>query len=330
MKLSVLDYGLIDKGKTASQALKESCQLAKRAEDLGFNRFWVAEHHNIKALATSSPEVFMMHLADRTNRIRIGSGGVMALHYSTFKIAENFRMLETLHPNRIDLGIGNSLGTRLVQSALSSIHEKDDYGQVLAQLQGYLSPDKQAPLPLDVNPKSASYPQLWPLSNSEETARTAGQLGLGYTFGIFPYMPKDPIASAKQSTQAYRDAFSPSAQQQEPQVMLAAFIIIAETDDKAQELAKSLDIWMLGNQDFNEFDTYPTYSEASTYPLTEKQKLTIAANRNRMIVGSPQLVKQQLEPLLAASQATELLAIPLVPDIANRITSLELLADLYL
>ncbi|MGT2934754.1 LLM class flavin-dependent oxidoreductase [Streptococcus castoreus] len=330
MKVSVLDYGVIDKEKTPQEALNDTRLLAQKADDLGFNRFWVAEHHNIHAFAISSPELLMMHLANHTKSIRIGSGGIMALHYSSFKIAEMMMTLEALHPNRIDLGLGNSLGTPLVKGALLSTHRKEDYGRVLEELSHYLSFNKENPLAITVNPKGDSYPQLWLLSNSQETAEHAANLGLGYTFGIFPYMPKNPIEEAQKVSACYRQTFTPSSQLTRPQLMLAVFIVIAETDDEAKLLAKSLDIWMLGNQDFNEFKTYPDTEEACSYALTAKQKKVISANRSRMIIGSPQKVKKKLDELIAASQAEELLVIPLVPRIENRLKSLELLANLYL
>ncbi|EIQ81882.1 UNVERIFIED_CONTAM: LLM class flavin-dependent oxidoreductase [Streptococcus canis] len=330
MKVSVLDYGVIDNEKTPQEALLETRCLAQVADKLRFHRFWVAEHHNIYAFATSSPELLMMHLADHTKQIRIGSGGIMPLHYSSFKIAEWMMTLEALHPNRIDLGIGNSLGTPLVQRALSSIHIKEDYGRVIEELSTYLSPDDPNPLPIAVNPKGKVYPQLWLLSNSSETAQLAGQLGLGYTFGIFPYMPKDPIREAQEVSACYRQTFKPSSHFKNPQLMLAAFIVLADTDEEAEALAKPLDIWMLGQQDFNAFKTYPTAKEASHYSLTENQRKTVAANRSRMVIGSPQTVKKQLDRLMQACQADELLAIPLIPEFANRQRALELLADLYM
>ncbi|EHI69567.1 LLM class flavin-dependent oxidoreductase [Streptococcus ictaluri] len=329
MKLSVLDYGVIDKDKTPQEALAETRQLAQKAEELGYHRFWVAEHHGIQAFAISSPELLMMHLADHTKSIRIGSGGIMALHYSSFKIAETIATLASLHPDRIDLGLGNSLSTLPVQKALSSIHVKEDYPKVVEILSRYLSPQQPNPTSVCLQPHSHALPSIWTLSNSAETAALAGRLGLGYTFGIFPYMPKDPLTEAKRVSHSYYQAFKASDYAQEAHLILAAFIVIAETDDQAEMLAKSLDIWMLGNQDFNEFTTYPNGEEALRYQLTAKQKEVISLNRNRMIIGSPNTVKKELDQLIKASQAKELLAIPLVPGFDQRVKALELLAQLY-
>ncbi|MBJ8325378.1 LLM class flavin-dependent oxidoreductase [Streptococcus pacificus] len=330
MKLGVLDYGLIDAGKTATEALEETVLLAKKAEELGFSRFWVAEHHNVFAFSTSAPELLMMHLADQTKTIRIGSGGIMPLHYSAFKIAEQIRTLETYHPNRIDLGLGNSLGTRLVKKALKSVHQKEEYYDVLKELRNYLSLSEENPLNITVQPTITSEPQLFSLSSSEETAKVVGELGLGYSFGIFPYMQKNLLEEAQKVPEVYRKNFKPSSFLNKPYVTFAVFIVIAKTKEEANAMARSLDIWMLGKDDFNEFSHYPTIEEAKNYPLSDKEKEIIKDNRQRMIIGTPQEVEKQLNALLRISQADEILAIPLVPGFEQRRQSLELLSQLTL
>ncbi|WP_025729175.1 LLM class flavin-dependent oxidoreductase [Atopobacter phocae] len=329
MELSVLDYGVVVKGKTARDALKDTVRLAQRAEQLGYQRFWVAEHHNISAFSTSSPEVLMMHLADRTQHIRIGSGGVMALHYSSYKIAENFKTLEAIHPNRIDLGMGSFLGSHPVHRALNSIHTKSDYPEVLATIQRYLTVPIAPQLPVRVTPLVETMPQMWTLSNSEQTAQWAGELGMGYTFGVFPYMQKNPLIEAPKVSQTYFNHFRPTAHCPNPQLMVAAFIVIGDTDEVAEKMAQSLDLWMLGNQVFNEFEKYPDKQDVGNYQLTDLQRVTIKANRERMIIGGPERVKEQLDTLIQAAQANEVLVIPLVPTVDQRIRSLELLAQLY-
>ena len=240
MKLSVLDYGLIDYGKTASDAIQETILLSQEAERLGYHQFWVAEHHGVRAFSISNPELMIMHLANQTKSIKIGSGGIMPLHYSSFKLAETLKTLETCHPNRVSIGLGNSLGTVKVSNALRSLH-----------------PNKS------------------------------------------------------------------------PNLMVAAFVVIADTSEEAENIAKTLDIWMLGNKDFNEFATFPTIEEANHYQLTPEQKAKIKSNRHRMIVGDPKQVKESLDALVNASQAEELLLIPLVPGLDQRIKSLKLLSQLY-
>ena len=139
MKLSVLDYGVIDQGKDATIALQETLCLAQIAEKYGYSRFLVAEHHNIAAFSTSSPEIVMSYLASKTENIHIGSGGIMLLHYSPYKVAEQIKTLEALYPGRIDLGIGNALGTLLVQRALETTHKTEEYPKRLAQLANHLT-----------------------------------------------------------------------------------------------------------------------------------------------------------------------------------------------
>ncbi|EHJ56311.1 luciferase family oxidoreductase, group 1 [Streptococcus urinalis FB127-CNA-2] len=326
MKLSVLDYGQIDEGKSAKQALQESVKLAKIADSLGYSRFWVAEHHNVNAFAISSPELLMMQIASQTQKIRVGSGGIMVLHYSDYKIAENINTLEALYPNRIDLGMGNSLGTKKVHQALNSIHQKADYFQMLQDIKNWFQKNHSA---INVQPTISTKPQLWTLSNSTVTAEKTAELGLGYTFGVFPYIPKDPLLEGKKVSSVYYDHFQPSEFLKQPHLILAVFICIADTDEKAQEYAKSLDIWMLGKNDFNEFNHYPSYETATEYQKTDEDRKQISKNRKRMIVGSPEKVKEQLTPLIEATQADELLMIPLLPGIESRIRALELLANLY-
>ncbi|MGP6388401.1 LLM class flavin-dependent oxidoreductase [Streptococcus dysgalactiae] len=330
MKLNVLDYGLIDKNRTTQEALDETIELAQKAEALGYHRFWVAEHHNIAAFAISSPELMMMELGMKTSRIRLGSGGIMALHYSAYKVAEIIKTLEARYPNRIDLGVGNFLGNPLVQSALKSIHTKDDYPQVIRDLDAYLHHDKENPLPIAVNPKIDTEPELWTLSHSEETAQLAAELGLGYVFGIFPYMPLNTMEEAKKVSAIYHQNFKPSSQGSQPHLTLASFIVIADTAEEAEAMAKTLDIWMLGNDSFNEFTQYPDTDDASAYPLTQDQKELIKDNRTRAIIGDKETVKKQLDVLIEATQASEVLVIPLVPGLKQRIRSLELMAELYL
>ncbi|MGT2925634.1 MsnO8 family LLM class oxidoreductase [Streptococcus cuniculipharyngis] len=325
MKLSILDYGVIDQGKDARQALKETILLAQRAEELKFHRFWVAEHHNVHAFAISSPEIVMTQLLNQTNHIRIGSGGIMALHYSSYKIAETVKSLLAFHPNRLDLGLGSSLGTKQVTQALHSRHSAEDYGQVLATIKNYLIGNENLP----VQPALTDLPQMWLLSTGGETARLAADLGLGYTFGIFPYIDNLPKEKGALAAQSYRQHFVASPIMPQARILLAVFVVIAESQLEAEMMAKSLDIWMLGNHAFNEFHQFPGREQALAYPLSDQQKQVIAKNRHRMVVGTPQEVKKQLDSLVASCQADELLLIPLLPRIEQRLEALALLADVY-
>lgn len=304
MKLSVLDYGLIDYGKTASDAIQETILLSQEAERLGYHQFWVAEHHGVKAFSISNPELMIMHLANQTKSIKIGSGGIMPLHYSSFKLAETLKTLETCHP------------------------KAHDYEEVLEELKSWLIDESSSKEPL-VQPTLSSFPDLYVLGSGQKSAYLAAKLGLGFTFGVFPFMDKDPLTEAKKLSSLYYHQFEEYYPNKSPNLMVAAFVVIADTSEEAENIAKTLDIWMLGNKDFNEFATFPTIEEANHYQLTPEQKAKIKSNRHRMIVGDPKQVKDSLDALVNASQAEELLLIPLVPGLDQRIKSLKLLSQLY-
>lgn len=325
MRLSVLDYGLLDEGKIVQEALQETVQLAKRAEELGFHRFWVAEHHNVHALTISNPELVMMHLLNQTQTIRIGSGGIMALHQRSYRTAEIIKTLTSFFPDRVDIGLGNSLGTPLVNQALKSVYTSQDYGQVLAEIKTYLSQQEGDIL---VQPNGASLPPIWLLGMSDKSAQLAGQLGLGYTYGIFPFVPLDTVAKGQTVAETYRQTFVPSEIQSKPHLILAIFVALADEEEEAEDLAKSLDVWFLGKQDFNDFEAFPSLDTALNYELTEADRDQLALQRQRFLVGAKEQVKGQLAPLLATIQPDELLVIPLVAGIDKRIKTLELLSEL--
>ena len=165
VQLGVLDYAQTDEGENATTALHHTVLLAKHAEALGYTRFWMAEHHNVPAFASSSPEMVMMHLANATKRIRLGSGGVMLPHYSPYKVAENFRILEAFFPNRIDLGIGNNIGTPLVKNALNENKNSIlDYEKSMKDIQTYLTDqvnEEHRFHGITANPVVPTNPEMW-------------------------------------------------------------------------------------------------------------------------------------------------------------------------
>lgn len=324
MKLSVLDYGLIDEGRTAQEALAETVQLAQRAEELAYHRFWVAEHHNVHAFAISSPELVMAHLASQTQRIRIGSGGIMALHYPAFKLAEEVATLTSLYPDRIDIGWGNSLGTAKVSRALKSQHQAGDFEQVLEEVAAYLTAD-QEPF---ANPRGAGLPPAFTLGMGGQSAQVAGRQGLGYVLGLFPYLFDDPFEVIRASFDRYRQAFRPYGFLAQPQAILGVFVVVGQTAEEAEALARAVGIWLLGKEDFNHFKTFPSVATAQAYQLTAEEEDLLIKQRQRLVVGTPDQVKARLQDLAQTGQADELLIIPLVPGFDNRLRSLELLAGL--
>lgn len=331
VNIGVLDYAQIDEGESAQEALHNTVELAQLAESLGFERFWIAEHHNVPAFASSSPELIMMRLADATNRIRIGSGGVMMPHYSPYKVAENFRILEAFHPNRIDLGIGNTIGTPIVNRTLNENKQgKLNYEQSIVDVKKYLSDEVDAEHRfhgITANPVVPTTPEMWMLSASVKGARTAAKLGLGYTFGLFPLAGLDKLKTGIQAAEMYREEFKPSVFMPKPKVSFAPFVVIAETNAEAEEYADALDLWLLGTGNFGELSAFPSVETAQAYDYTEKQQETIQLNRTRMVVGDVASVREQLTKLITQFNADEVLLIPLMPGLATRKKAFELLAE---
>ena len=326
LKLSILDYGLLDEGKTPAQAWQDSVALAQLAEERGYHRFWLAEHHNVAALTLASPELLMTYIASQTQRIRLGSGGIMGLHYSPYKIAELAVGLGQLFPDRMDVGLGNSTGTPLVKKHLQSLYQPSQFGQWLERFRGYLLGQEE-----EINhlPKLDNLPHIFTLGMGGDSLSLSAELGLGYVYGSFPFIDHEPLALAGRLARTYRQDFQASSILEKPYFILAVFIVLAETSQQAEELAKSLDIWMLGKNDFNDFEAFPSLATYQSYQLTEEEQLRIAKQRKRMIVGSKAEVKEQLDVLLQACQPDELMMIPLVAGIDNRMQAVELLADLY-
>ena len=333
VRLGILDYAQIDEGSDARQALADSVELSKLAESLGYERFWMAEHHNVPAFACSSPEMMMMRIADATERIRVGSGGVMLPHYSPYKVAENFRMLEAAHPGRIDLGIGNTVGTPIVNQALNEKKQgKLNYEQSITDLTYYLSDrvdEDHRFAGISANPVIPTTPQMWALSTSVRSARMAAKLGIGYTFGLFPKPGVDKFAIGVEAAEAYRAEFEPSPFMPEPTVSIAPFVVIAETNEEAEDYAEALDFWLLGKDQFSYVKQFPSVETARAYNYSDEEISTIEENRTRMIVGDQTRVKEQLDDLIHRFKADEVLLIPLMPGIDVRKRAIELLAEIY-
>lgn len=333
VKIGILDYAQIDEGSNGKMALQNTVTLAKLAESLGYERFWMAEHHDVPAFASSSPELIMMRIADATTRIRIGSGGVMIPHYSPYKVAENFRILEAFHPNRIDLGLGNTVGTPFVNRALNEKKQgKLNYEQSIVDLTDYLSDEaneNQRFPDITANPVIPTVPQMWVLSSSMKNAKMAAKLGIGYTFGIFPFAGIDKFSTGIQATQIYRDEFKPSPFMTEPNVSIAIFIAVAETDEQAEAYAASLDLWLLGTENFGRFTEFPSVETAKNYIYSDEEKARIQANRTRMVIGDLESVTVQLNELVIQFNADELMLIPLIPGLEARKKAIELLAKAF-
>ncbi|KGX91652.1 hypothetical protein N781_04055 [Pontibacillus halophilus JSM 076056 = DSM 19796] len=327
MRLGILDQSPIPKGAAPEQALNQTLELAQYAESLGYERYWVAEHHNTNGLAGSSPEILMTRIASATSTIRVGSGGVLLPQYSPLKVAENFKVLEAFFPNRIDLGLGRSPGgSQQTRMALTDGASKtlSAFSRQVKELHGYLYdtlPDDHAYKGVLATPRTSSNPETWILGLSERGAKHAAINGTGFTFGHFISPDK-----ADEAISTYLDRFKPSPGRSEPAINACVFVVCAETQEEAERLAQSQDMWLL-QVEKNEDTTVPSVEEVEAHSFTEREIEKIKRNRRRTIVGTPAHVKEQLTLLSERYQTDEFLLITNIYDQEARKTSYRLLAE---
>ena len=326
--LSILDYSPIDEGSTPEEALHQTTRLAQTAEQLGYRRFWVSEHHHIPSVAGSTPELLMMHLAAHTSTIRIGSGGIMLPNYSPYKVAENFRMLEALYSNRIDLGIGSATGAgRVATKALQTGKPKAEHKAQVADLLGYLSgrlPEEHPYSSLTVSPNITRAPGVWLLGGGGSSAEIAAASGTAFTFAHFARPEAGPDTVRK-----YREDFVPSDFCPEPSVMPAVFVITAETASRAEELAKAFDLWLYFVESIHSPPYYPSVDTALQRGSSEREREKMRRNRRRVIIGDPDQVRRQLTELAAVYGTDEVLIMPHITGFKNREKAIRLLAEAF-
>ena len=322
--LSVLDLSPVAAGTTAGQALRQTTELARRAEELGYRRFWVAEHHNMPAIASSAPAVLIAHLAAATSRIRVGSGGVMLPNHAPLVVAEQFGTLEALHPGRIDLGIGRAPGTdQLTALALRRTMEglsADAFPQELASLIGLFTGEDSAAR-ITAMPGRGDMPAIWLLGSSGFSAQLAGLLGLPFSFAHhFSAVNTVPALAL------YRESFRPSRWLQRPHAMVAVSAICADTDERAQWLSGPAALSFLQLRAGTP-QALATPEEAAAYPYTPVERQIAGERFAGQAIGSPETVGRQLTSLLGRTGADELMLTALVYDIEDRIRSFELIAE---
>ena len=324
MQLSVLDLAPVTAQDTAADALRRTVDLARTAERLGYARYWFAEHHNMPSIASSAPEILIGHIAGATKRIRVGSGGVMLPNHAPLQVAERFHTLQALYPGRIDLGIGRAPGTDPVTSRALRSFGGDSFPQHLAELRDLSAgtlPEDHPFHEVKVVPSGVTLPPIWLLGSSGASARFAGSLGLGYSFaGHFSPSPAAP------HLQAYRESFEPSAAFSAPHAILAVSVVCAETAERADHLAKSLDLFRLRLQR-GQAGRYPSPEEAEAYPYTPEERAAVLGNRRLLIVGDPTTVRAELERQAEACGADELMISSAIYDPAERLRSYELVAE---
>ncbi len=330
MLLSVLDQSPVRSGGTPADAIRETLELAQAADRLGYHRYWLAEHHSSRGLAGSTPEVLIGHVAARTARIRVGAGGIMLIHYSPLKVAENFRMLETLFPGRIDLGIGRAPGSdpltaRALEHGPGAPGLEAFPGQI-ADLLGFL----HHRLPLGhpfahvrAMPTGPGAPEIWLLGSSDESALYAARFGTGFSFAHF--INADGGADVMR---AYRERFRPSPELGAPRGSLAVFAICAHSEAEAERLARSRDLFVVQLYT-GRHGPYPSVEEAEAHFYTPHELAIVRHARQRTFTGTPAQVRARLGALAAEYAVDELVVVTITHDFKARLRSYELLAQAF-
>jgi luciferase family oxidoreductase group 1 len=328
--LSILDLSPVSAGSTGAQALHNSLDLARLADGLGYVRYWVAEHHNLPSIASSAPDIMIGQIAAVTTRMRIGSGGIMLPNHAPLMVAERFKVLEALYPGRIDLGLGRAPGTDSATSyALrrrQGISEEDDFLERFNELMLLETRGFPAGHPFHnvrAMPADVKLPPIYLLGSSDYSAQLAGQIGAAFAFAHH-FANFD----AAEAMRLYRDNFRPSPAYDKPYAILATHVICADSDAEAERLAATADLNIVGRSKGKHL-ALASPEDAIAYDYAAVDRARIAQNRARMAVGTPDTVKARLTPLLAATQADELMVTTMVFSHEARKHSYELLAQAF-
>jgi luciferase family oxidoreductase group 1 len=320
--LSVLDLAPIGAGQRAADALAGTTLLARRADELGFRRFWVAEHHNIPSVASTAPEVLVAHVAASTDRIRVGSGGVMLPNHAPLAVAERFGMLEALHPGRIDLGLGRAPGTDMHTAMALRSTSPELFEEQFAQLRGHLGSGYAG---MRGVAGEHTQPELWMLGSTDGGARIAAALGLPFVFAhhFHPHFTEPAL-------ELYRSLFRPSELLDAPRTIVAAGIVVGGDDEDAARRALPAGVAMLRLRQGRPAPI-PTVEDAEAlWPrLSPAERAAVDEVLERAIVGGPQTVHAGLLDLVERTGTDELMLISQVPDARQRARGLERVAQAF-
>jgi luciferase family oxidoreductase group 1 len=330
LELGVLDQSPIPAGGSAADGLRDSIRLARHAEALGYARYWVAEHHGSTAFAGAAPEILMGQLLAATERIRVGSGGVMLMHYSPYKVAETIGMLASLHPGRVELGIGRAPGTDGITAAALAYGSRiglDYFPAKVADLAAFLRgspPATEAFASVRLTPRPDPAPDLWVLGSSASSATLAAHFGLPFCFAHF-IAPQDTRAAVDH----YRASFRPSEHGDRPRVALGVFALCAEDPDHCEDLARCRDLWRLRLEAGGDPGPCPSIDEARAYPFSAHERARIEARREHQLLGAPEAVRTRIESLAEATGAEAVQVISITPAFTDRLRTYELLARAF-
>lgn len=328
LKLSILDYVPIFEGRTATQALNHTVELAQLAEQLNYTRYWVAEHHQVFSVASSSPEMIMMSLLENTSSIQIGSGGIMLPHYSSYKVAEVFKTMEARHPSRVNLGTGHSKSYNNVNKALNE-HKTIpvDYENQIDDLIAYFNSDSDN----DINhqykdvyamPLINTKPNMFILGTSKKSASLAAIRGLPF---VIANMGQDK-EQIKSVISYYRSSFKAQHPLHHPYVIMASFVITANNKYLRQDLANAFHLWLLRIGYLDQPKFYPSvhYAKQKSFSSREIEKMN--QHNHRVIVGSANEVISKLKGMMTDFDVDEMMIQPHVYGEDNRKQLIQLLA----
>jgi luciferase family oxidoreductase group 1 len=328
LRLSVLDQSPIVTGRTPAQSIRESLALARHAEQLGYARYWVSEHHNSDSIAGTAPEVLMAAIAATTSRIRVGSAGVMLPHYAPLKVAEQFRVLDAIAPGRIDLGVGRAPGSdgRTAHALnLNAAQAADQFPAALRDLLAWVSGERLVEghpfRDIAAQPRGPNTPEVWVLGSSDYGAQVAAYFGLPYCFAHFI----TDGAGVEQALSIYRETFRPSERWPAPVAAICVWALAAETEERAAWLFRSRELWRLG-RDRGVYAPLPSPEEAIAHEYSDAERAKIGRIRARAFQGTAPVVAERLRALATSLGVEELAILTATHDPAARHESYALLA----
>ncbi len=333
LKLSILDQSPVHESETSTDALRRTIELAKKAEDWGYHRFWVAEHHGSSKVMGSSPEVLVSHLLAHTTRIRVGSGGVMLQHYSPYKVAENFNVLASLAPGRVDLGIGRGPGglprstAALRRGVFRQAQDERDMtlAEKLGELRRFLNNHLEPDHPfhgLQASPLPPQPPDLFLLGTTRSSGDMAAELAMPYVFALFLNNDEDEMAEA---VRRYQSGFAHRKGSQ-PRTMLALPIIVADTEEEAAGHAAKIQVVRI-TLDSGRTLTVGSVEAGEEFGRQSGEGYEITARQAGVVHGNPESVKQQLLEVSRKYSADEIIAVTAIDSFRKRLRSFELLGE---
>ncbi len=328
--LSVVDQSPVRQDGTAAEALRNTVELAVAVEALGYQRYWLAEHHSLPNFAGTSPEVLIGQVAARTSTIRVGSGGVMLSHYSAFKVAENFRMLSSFFPGRIDLGVGRAPGSDQITAAALTYpgrpHDISHYPRQVQDLLGHLAGNLDSEhvfSGIQAGPGNVKMPEVWMLGSRYESALMAAQLGLPFAYAHFFGMG---VEEGPAIVENYKQNFRSSEYLSEPKVNVGVQVLCAETEEDALRLASSRNLSRLFSIT-GRANGIPSPEVALAYDYRPNERAFMRQYEVLCVDGDPQQVKEKLEDIAEVYQTPDLSVVTICHGFEDRVRSYELVAE---